>query len=220
MDSSPLKLAVTPEEAEICFVVGDRTVFNLSLSGWEQSSSREILCASGLHSSRDTYSSTCRGGSDSSFLPDNSFQLPRNVRSQQSNVALQSNIPRPLSSADEAGPVPKRLRSTTTRIAPESKPKSSSNKGASDELLKKARARPALLYANVFSSSHSQPATTSRAHAALTKIATQSNLNAATRRSNRLQSGSGTKQLHLAKVRSLSLSHFGCNTHLTRVVVF
>lgn len=119
------------------------------------------------------------GGSDTSFLPDNSFQMRRTTRSQPSNVVLQTNIPRPLSSAEEAGPVQKKLRSTAGRqIDP--KPKSSS-KTAVDEPLKK-------------------PAAPSRAPTTLTKNNAQPNVtHTATRRSNRLQSGSGAKQLHLSK---------------------
>ncbi|KAF6764771.1 hypothetical protein DFP72DRAFT_869216 [Ephemerocybe angulata] len=119
-----------------------------------------------------------RDSIDTSFLPDNSFQMRRTTRSQPSNV--------------------KKLRSTAGRqIDP--KPKSSS-KTAVDEPLKKARARPALSFANIFSSSHSQPAAPSRAPTTLTKNNAQPNVtHTATRRSNRLQSGSGAKQLHLSK---------------------
>ncbi|KAJ2925216.1 hypothetical protein H1R20_g11878, partial [Candolleomyces eurysporus] len=112
---------------------------------------------------------------------------------------MQSNIPRPLSSADEAGPVQKRLRSTAKQ--PEQTKPKSSNKTTVDEPLKKARARPALSFANIFSSSHSQPAAASRTNTALTKNGAQGNAaHAGTRRSNRLLSGSGAKQLHLSKL--------------------
>ncbi|EAU88243.2 cell division cycle protein 27/anaphase promoting complex subunit 3 [Coprinopsis cinerea okayama7 len=120
------------------------------------------------------------------------------VRSQPIN-AVQTQIPRPLSSADEAGPVQKRLRSTSRQPEASSKPKSS--KSTLDDPLKKARARPALSVANIISSSsHSQPVNTSRTNTALGKSNTQpSAVPPPTRRSNRLLSGNGAKQLGLPK---------------------
>ncbi|TEB36224.1 TPR-like protein [Coprinellus micaceus] len=137
------------------------------------------------------------GGNESSFIPDNSFQMHRTIRSQPANV-LQTNIPRPLSSADEAGPVQKRLRSTAGRQIESSKAKSTTK--TVDDPLKKARARQALSFANNLSTSNSQPASNTRGTSAVAKPTSQASTNpATTRRSNRLQSGSGAKQLHLNK---------------------
>jgi anaphase-promoting complex subunit 3 len=124
--------------------------------------------------------------------------MHRTIRSQPANV-LQTNIPRPLSSADEAGPVQKRLRSTAGRQIESSKAKSTTK--TVDDPLKKARARQALSFANNLSTSNSQPASNTRGTSAVAKPTSQASTNpATTRRSNRLQSGSGAKQLHLNKV--------------------
>ena len=152
---------------------------------------------------------------DSSFYGEPSFQGPiRASRSQPTTLAVQPPAVRPLSSADEAGPVTKKLRSTVRqRTAPPSttaadthhvKPSKSAGTlpavpGPADDRTKssKARARPALTIANLFSSS-GRPAQTaaasSRSHAVgIGKPST----NATARRSTRLQSG-GSK---IAKVR-------------------
>lgn len=93
----------------------------------------------------------------------------------------------------------KRLRSTTGRQTESSKAKSTTK--TVDDPLKKARARPALSFANILCS-QSQPASNTRGTSALAKNTTTANANPPpTRRSNRLQSGSGAKQLHLNKVR-------------------
>ncbi|TFK27378.1 TPR-like protein [Coprinopsis marcescibilis] len=123
---------------------------------------------------------------DTSVLPDNSFQVHRTSRSQPATLGIPPpQISRPLSSADEAGPAQKRLRSTSRQpevTTTASKPKSSNAtatiKPSSDDPLKK-------------------PANPIRTNAALGKSNAQ--LNAPARRSNRLLSGSGTKQLHLSK---------------------
>ena len=126
--------------------------------------------------------------------------MHRTIRSQPANV-LQTNIPRPLSSADEAGPVQKRLRSTAGRQIESSKAKSTTK--TVDDPLKKARARQALSFANNLSTSNSQPASNARGTSAVAKPTFQASANpTTTRRSNRLQSGSGAKQLHLNKVSS------------------
>ncbi|KZT28557.1 TPR-like protein [Neolentinus lepideus HHB14362 ss-1] len=113
--------------------------------------------------------------------------------------ASQPNHPpmsRPLSSADESGPVQKKLRSgTLQRAGGEAKsPK------PSDDRSKKARARPALILANFFSSSgrNSQSKTTHTRNAsgALKSDREQS---IGTRRSTRLLSGSSNKSTHAAK---------------------
>ncbi|KAH6919014.1 hypothetical protein BKA70DRAFT_1249019 [Coprinopsis sp. MPI-PUGE-AT-0042] len=130
---------------------------------------------------------------DTSFLPDNSIQMHRPARSQPINV-MQTQASRPLSSADEAGPVQKRLRSTSRQPEASSKPKSS--KSVLDDPLKKARARPALSVANIFSSSV-QPANPARTNALGKSNAQPTVLPPGTRRSTRLLSGSGPKQLNL-----------------------
>jgi anaphase-promoting complex subunit 3 len=153
-----------------------------------------------------------RATNDSSFYPpDNSFQHSHS-RPTRSQIALsgstQQPTSRPLSSADETGPVPKKLRSTTRQ--PDAIKPSKPNKLTVDEPLRKARARPALTFANFFSSSgrHSQPTTSSSRTAigGLGKSGTQqiqpSNPSIATRRSTRLLTGTGSKQPHPSKVRA------------------
>ncbi|KAF9452292.1 TPR-like protein [Macrolepiota fuliginosa MF-IS2] len=139
---------------------------------------------------------------ESSFYPlEHSFQQPqppnhRTTRSQHPNVPPQVHASRPLSSADEAGPVPKRLRSTTHQA---DAAKSKSSKLNSDDPSKKARARPALLFANIFSSSgrRSQYAASSRNANAPGKGNVQPTApTLAPRRSSRLLSGTGVKQPH------------------------
>ncbi|KAF9466329.1 hypothetical protein BDZ94DRAFT_1187704 [Collybia nuda] len=136
---------------------------------------------------------------DSSFYPpDNSFHRP--TRSQPINTGLpQTLIPRPLSSADEGGPMPKRQRSTARQ--PEALKSIKPTKLVVDDPSKKARARPALIFANIFSSSgrRSQTTTSSRAAAGLGKSNQPMVSNIATRRSTRLLSGTGTKQTHASK---------------------
>ncbi|KDR81837.1 hypothetical protein GALMADRAFT_240086 [Galerina marginata CBS 339.88] len=137
---------------------------------------------------------------DSSFYPpDNSFQVHRTSRSQPTNTNLIQTVSRPLSSADEAGPVTKRLRSTTQQ--PEAV-KSKTSKSSLDDPLKKARARPALSFANIFSSSgrRSQQTTSSRTNVVPGKSNAQPAVgHIPTRRSSRLLSGTAPKQSHTSK---------------------
>ncbi|TFK72166.1 TPR-like protein [Pluteus cervinus] len=130
---------------------------------------------------------------------DNSFQVHRTTRSQLPGN-IQTLPPRPLSSADEVGPVPKKLRSTVRQnevIKP-----SKSTKMELNEPLKKARARPALIFANIFSSPgrRSQPTTSSKTGGAGKNANQLGNANPATRRSTRLLSGTATKA-HPPKTR-------------------
>ncbi|RDB23972.1 Protein bimA [Hypsizygus marmoreus] len=119
---------------------------------------------------------------DSSFYPDHSFQQAhRATRSQPANIgSTQTYVSRALSSADEAGPVPKRQRSIA-RHPEATKSSKPSSKLAVDDSLKK-------------------PTTSSR-----TTGLGKSNAQAAvpssivTRRSTRLLSGTGTKQPHTSK---------------------
>ncbi|KAF9533502.1 hypothetical protein CPB83DRAFT_889998 [Crepidotus variabilis] len=155
------------------------------------------------------------GTNDSSFYPDNSFQAHRNPRIQTQSTIPVLAVPRPLSSADEAGPVTKRLRSTSSQpeVLPPNPPpptaaaqnlKSKPSKSNLDDpsMMKKARARPALSFANIFSSSsrRSQSTTSSRTNAAGAASGKSNNnvpppaaavatTGIATRRSTRLQSG-------------------------------
>ena len=132
------------------------------------------------------------------YPPDNSYQVHRISRSQPISINTHSIQPvsRPLSSADESGPVPKKLRSTSRQ--PEV-PKSKPIKSSLDDPLKKARARPALSFANIFSFSGSQSTTSSRANPPPGKNNTQPTAGVGTRRSTRLLSGTGTKS-HSSKV--------------------
>jgi len=139
---------------------------------------------------------------ESSFYPfENSFQQPpppnpRITRSHQVHAPLQVHTSRPLSSADEVGPVPKRLRSTSHQAEAI---KLKSSKLNLDDPSNKARARPALLFANIFSSSgrRSQHAAPSRNVNSPAKGHTQPNApTLAPRRSSRLLGGTGAKQPH------------------------
>ncbi|KAH8117541.1 TPR-like protein [Phellopilus nigrolimitatus] len=87
-----------------------------------------------------------------SFYPDNSILAPlRTTRAHAAGVP-----PRPLSSAEETGPVPKKPRSQTRQAAASEKDKSKQGAGA-DVRSKKARARPVLVSANPISSKPSLP---------------------------------------------------------------
>jgi hypothetical protein len=135
---------------------------------------------------------------ETSFYPlDNSYQVHRISRSQPITINAHSIQPvsRPLSSADEGGPVPKKLRSTSRQPEP-LKPKPMKSL---DDPLKKARARPALSFANIFSFSGSQSITSSRANPPPGKNNTQPTAGVGTRRSTRLLSGTGAKS-HSSKV--------------------
>jgi anaphase-promoting complex subunit 3 len=121
---------------------------------------------------------------------------PLNAHTQPAAPALQQPVPsRPLSSADESGPVTKRLRHTTR-----SSSRSGQNATAeavksstldADETSKKARARPALTLANIFSSSgrRSQPKAAPNAPAKPGREPAA----AVTRRSTRLLSNTNSK---------------------------
>ena len=179
---------------------------------------RDSMFVFGVHCIfSETYADDNRATTDSSFYGEPSFQEPvRASRSQPTTLAVQPPAVRPLSSADEAGPVTKKLRSTVRqRTAPPSttaadthhlKPSKSAGAlpaatpapGPADDRTKssKARARPALTIANIFSSSGrpaQNAAASSRSHVVgLGKPTT----GATARRSSRLQSG-GSK---IAKV--------------------
>ena len=149
---------------------------------------------------------------DSFYPPDNSFQVHRTSKSQPSNTNLLANPTRPLSSADEAGPAPKKLRSTTSQ--PEVL-KAKTSKSSSDDPLKKARARPALSFANIFSSSgrRSQSTTSSRANVVPGKSNAPSNAsNVATRRSSRLIGGNTTTSKPTLASKVITGAYFTCDT--------
>jgi len=165
----------------------------------------------------DKFSVHLRATADSSFYPDASFIQPmRASKSQPAALAAHPPAVRPLSSADEAGPVTKKLRSSVRqRTAPPSsnaadlnmnlKPSKSAGTllPRADDRSKssKARARPALTNANTFSSSGpAQTAATSRLHAAGAAIGKHSReqqpaAGPGTRRSTRLNSGTSGKPL-------------------------
>ncbi|KAE9384512.1 hypothetical protein BT96DRAFT_652027, partial [Gymnopus androsaceus JB14] len=128
---------------------------------------------------------------DSPFrFADTTFQ-----QAQRTNHSQHQHTTRPLSSAEETGPMPKKLRSTAPQhtLKP-SKPL----KLSIDDPMKKARTRPALMSSNSFSSSNnrSQPSVTSRAAPPAGKSNNPANVS--TRRSTRLLSGAGSK--HASKV--------------------
>ncbi|CAL1704161.1 unnamed protein product [Somion occarium] len=174
----------------------------------DQSSSRPVRMGPPV-GPRDSLASA-----DSSFFPEDSFRLGflRPSRSQPAtSLAVQPPAVRPLSSADEAGPVAKKPRSTRQRTAPPSttavdtnlKPSKSAGallQGAEDRSKSsKARARPALTVANIFSSPGRRAqhaATSSRSNAVGSKTAREQQPpsgNVITRRSSRLLSGNHTK---------------------------
>lgn len=122
-------------------------------------------------------------------------RLQRPIRAQTTNIKRQTHLPRPVPlPAEEGAPVPKKPRST--RRPPDPTRNSKPSKVAVNDTSKKARARPALIFANIFSSAsghRSQPTASSRTgglgksnHAAVPP--------AATRRSTRLLGGPGGKQ--------------------------
>ncbi|KAG5647154.1 hypothetical protein DXG03_001109 [Asterophora parasitica] len=157
-----------------------------------------------------------------SFYPDNSFQVQRVARSQPTKLeTLQPPAPsRSLSSTDEGGPNPKRQRSTarqpelakpstTANLNPPANPSSNSLASKSNTVLdnpvKKARARPALSFANIFSSSgrRSQPKSTVASSRTAGVGVGKSNAQPSglpTRRSTRLLSGTSTKQAPPSKL--------------------
>ncbi|KAJ8456169.1 hypothetical protein ONZ45_g18799 [Pleurotus djamor] len=136
---------------------------------------------------------------ESSFYPgDTPFQpIHRATRSQPAMPTQQPPASRPLSSADETGPVAKKLRSTSRQ--PEVTARGLKSTKFAEDTLEKARARPALTFANFFSSSGrpSQPTTSSRTSAATGKSnVPTAHGGIATRRSTRLLSGTSTKPGH------------------------
>ncbi|KAI0665010.1 protein prenylyltransferase [Cubamyces menziesii] len=119
--------------------------------------------------------------SDSSFYGEPSFQAPmRASRSQPAHLAVHPPAVRPLSSADEAGPVTKKLRSSARQ-----RPASSTTTAAGAHQLKPSKSAGALpaAAAGDRAKSSKNAAATSRLHA-LGKSA----VGTATRQSKRLQS--------------------------------
>ena len=133
-------------------------------------------------------------------------QLNYRTSRSQSNLAQPSSSSRPLSSADEAGPVPKKLRSTSRQ--PEthksSKPDKRLDRTTLDEPSKKAR--PALPFANLFSSSGRPPQPPARATSGVAGKTNLVSINLPTRRSTRLLSGAGSKPAQSSKARASLLS--------------
>jgi len=210
--------------AATSFVHLNSTFNNRNLSEWDI---LEIPCTLYIVIEGFLSSLLLRRATNDSFYPVNSFQAHRNLR-----VPANKPMSRPLSSADEAGPVAKRLRSTSTQPPPPPPPPEaaatttttaittklkSSKSGVDDPSMKKARARPALSFANIFSSSSrpSQPTTSSRIHAVSGKNNAPPPVAAhiVTRRSSRLQSGAVHKP-HPSKVNSIpfffSFWYFRC----------
>ncbi|KAI6036552.1 TPR-like protein [Pisolithus microcarpus] len=134
---------------------------------------------------------------DSFFPTENSFLQPPVRHSRAENIpAGPSHLPaRPLSSTDESGPVQKRLRPTTRQRSAEAT-KIKTSKAIVDEALKKARARPALTFANIFSSPsrRSQPVQNSKTTIGSVKNERKpGNAVLGPRRSTRLLSGTSNK---------------------------
>ncbi|KIP04754.1 hypothetical protein PHLGIDRAFT_109148 [Phlebiopsis gigantea 11061_1 CR5-6] len=150
----------------------------------------------------------------SSFFAEDSFQFKAPGRPASRSQAgpselVQPPAVRPLSSADEMGPVAKKLRSTARqRVPPSSAPADSNLKpsksagavleGADDRSKSsKARARPALTIANIFSSPGRRvqhAATSSRSNATTAKgTREQATTFGLARRSSRLQLGAASK---------------------------
>ncbi|KAJ7219122.1 hypothetical protein GGX14DRAFT_434695 [Mycena pura] len=141
--------------------------------------------------------------SDFSFYPqDTTFQQVHPPGRPQPTAAHQAHLSRPLSSADEAGPVLKKLRSTAPQ--PEASRSSKPLKLTIDEPLKKARARPVLKFSDIVSSLNrlSQPPISSRAASGTGKSINQSAASsAAIRRSMRSNNAAG-KQAYGSKTSS------------------
>ena len=188
---------------------------NCSRFRWDMSVP-ETQCKGIILSSRISiynYPLYARATADSSFYPDASILQPmRASKSQPTALAAHPPAVRPLSSADEAGPVTKKLRSSVRqRTAPPSSNAADSNvilkpsksagtllAGADDRSKSsKARARPALTIANIFSSPGRRvqhAATSSRSNAPATKSTReQPATSGLTRRSSRLQLGAASK---------------------------
>ncbi|KAF9050654.1 TPR-like protein [Hymenopellis radicata] len=117
-------------------------------------------------------------------------QLHRNAKPQPSmNVPPQPHFSRPLSSAEETGPVPKKMRSTRQL---ETSKTSKFLKQNGDDPQKKARDRPGFQLSNFFSSSARRSQQPSRS--GNPSKTGNANTSMMTRRSNRLLSGTGPKQ--------------------------
>lgn len=136
---------------------------------------------------------------ESLFHADGHFphqMAPRGLRVDDVPAGPSQPPARPLSSADETGPVQKRLRSTTRQRSVDLA-KSKPSKLVVDEPLKKARARPALKFANIFSSPgrRSQPIQNLRSVVGVGKNERHpGNNGVGPRRSTRLLSGPMSKQ--------------------------
>lgn len=135
-----------------------------------------------------------------SFFHTNSHFLhqmpPRGLHVEDAPAGPSQPPARPLSSADETGPVQKRLRSTTRQRSVDLA-KSKPSKLVVDEPSKKARARPALKFANIFSSPgrRSQPTQNLRSVVGVGKNERHpGNNGVGPRRSTRLLSGTMNKQ--------------------------
>jgi anaphase-promoting complex subunit 3 len=180
----------------ISFEVGK---FTLKRFGWIHRLAHETHCKI-----KHPVQMTCmlmtpifRATNDSFFQAENSFLHPPAARHRTENAAAGPSQPpaRPLSSADETGPVQKRLRSTTRQRSIEVA-KSKPSKPLVDEPPKKARARPALKFANIFSSPgrRSQPIQNSRNTTGVGKNERHpGNNGVGPRRSTRLLSGATSK---------------------------
>ena len=155
----------------------------------------------------------CSAPTDASFLEqdDSILQQRKPTKAQRlTNTMGQSVGTRPPSSADE-GPVTKRKRSAGVPQRSIDVPKPPLSQVLVDERLKKARARPALTIANIFSSSgrHAQSvATSSRLNTKVHREQPQ-NPGLATRRSTRLLGGTSHKNSKVSSCSNCELLHGG-----------
>lgn len=193
------------------------TVSTVFLHFGKAPSAHEIRCKSIVSFCADIgVLKACSSTIDSSFAVEDSFAykpIPASKSQPGPSSMVQPPAVRPLSSADEMGPVPKKPRSTTRQRAPPSSTAADTNmqtsksagallQGVADDRSKssKARARPALTIANIFSSPgrRAQQAATSSRSTAPSKAAKEQP--PITRRSSRLLGGSTSKTKLAPKV--------------------
>ncbi|KAI0083997.1 hypothetical protein BDY19DRAFT_899323 [Irpex rosettiformis] len=205
----PLPAKLAPPQQYVAtgggFFTPEQGTNNNAASSWTNGFHRIPPLRKEAAGSRDSLSTV-----ESSFAAEDSFAyrpIPASRSQPGPSSKVQPPAVRPLSSADEMGPVPKKPRSTARQRAPPSSNAPDTNiqtsksagallQGVADDRSKskKARARPALTIANIFSSPGrraQQAATSSRSTAAPSKAAKEQPV--LTRRSSRLLGGSTSK---------------------------
>ena len=158
--------------------------------------------------SKSVYSSA----TNDSFYQSEISIIGSQLRPPQLGVQAPGLIPRPLSSAEETGPVPKKPRSLSrTAVTADTEKLKQSNAGV-ETRSKKARARQVLTSSNSLSPpSHKHaPSTRNKQSTAATirvsknEAPTANNAPVGSRRSTRLLSGAGK---HVVKVRAVDTCH-------------